>query len=50
MTPDKTIVVGIPACNKLIDGMPRHENPARYSIAVFGGGGALPVLIPPLGA
>ena len=49
MAPDKTIVVGIPACNKLIDGMPRHENPARYSIAVLGGAGALPVLIPPLG-
>ena len=44
-----TITVGIPACNKLIDGMPRYENPARYSIAVFGGAGALPVLIPPMG-
>jgi len=49
MTPATTIVVGIPACAKTLEGMPRHENPARYSIAVFGGAHALPVLIPPMG-
>jgi putative glutamine amidotransferase len=44
-----TIIVGIPACSKLVDGQPRHETPGRYAIAVFGGAGALPVLIPPMG-
>ena len=44
-----TIVVGIPACAKTLDGLIRHDTPARYAIAIFGGAGALPVLIPPLG-
>ena len=42
-------VVGIPACAKLVDGQVRHDTPARYAAAVFGGSGALPVMIPPLG-
>lgn len=42
-------VVGIPACAKLVDGQMRHDTPARYAAAVFGGSGALPVMIPPLG-
>ena len=44
-----TIVVGIPSCAKVIDGLPRHETPGRYAIAVFGGANALPVMIPPMG-
>ena len=31
-----TPIVGIPACAKLVDGMPRHDTPARYAAAVFG--------------
>lgn len=46
----KDIIVGIPACAKLVDGVARHDTPARYADAVFGGAGALPVMIPPMGA
>jgi len=42
-------VVGIPACAKLVDGQMRHDTPARYATALFGGSGALPVMIPPMG-
>jgi putative glutamine amidotransferase len=42
-------IVGIPACAKLVDGMLRHDTPARYAQAVFGGAHALPIMIPPLG-
>ncbi|HXT78621.1 MAG TPA: gamma-glutamyl-gamma-aminobutyrate hydrolase family protein [Acetobacteraceae bacterium] len=42
-------VVGIPACAKLVDGHLRHDTPARYAAAVFGGADALPIMIPPLG-
>lgn len=44
-----TVVVGIPACAKMVDGLLRHDTPARYAIAVFGGAQALPVQIPPMG-
>jgi putative glutamine amidotransferase len=44
-----TVVIGIPACAKLVDGQMRHDTPARYAAAVFGGAGALPVMIPPMG-
>lgn len=43
------VVVGIPACAKLVDGQVRHDTPGRYAAAVFGGSGALPVMIPPMG-
>ena len=43
------MIVGIPACAKTIAEMPFHQTPARYAQAVWGGVGALPVLIPPLG-
>jgi putative glutamine amidotransferase len=43
------IVVGIPACARLVNGHLRHDTPARYAAAVFGGAGALPVMIPPMG-
>lgn len=42
-------VVGIPACAKLVDGQVRHDTPARYAAAIFGGSGVLPVMIPPMG-
>ena len=43
------MIVGIPACAKIISDMPFHQTPARYAQAVLGCAGALPVLIPPLG-
>jgi putative glutamine amidotransferase len=44
-----TLVVGIPACAKLLNDLPVHQTPARYAAAVLGGVGALPVMIPPMG-
>jgi putative glutamine amidotransferase len=44
-----SLVVGIPACAKLVNEMPMHQTPARYAAAVLGGVEALPVMIPPLG-
>ena len=43
------IMVGIPACAIEVNGHPRHDTPARYAVAVLGGVGAIPILIPPLG-
>jgi putative glutamine amidotransferase len=43
------MIVGIPACAKTLSEMPFHQTPARYSQAVLGGVGAIPVLVPPLG-
>jgi putative glutamine amidotransferase len=45
----KTPMVGIPACARLVNGVLRHDTPARYAAAVLGGAGAVPVMIPPLG-
>ncbi len=44
-----SLVVGIPVCNRLINGTPQHAVPSRYGEALLGGAGALPVLIPPHG-
>ena len=44
-----TLVVGIPACAKMVAGHLRHDTPARYAAAVLGGAGALPIMLPPLG-
>jgi putative glutamine amidotransferase len=44
------IVVGIPACAKSVDDLQAHVAPARYAEALMGGAGALPVLLPPVGA
>ena len=43
------IVVGIPACTKIVNGHVQHATPARYGAAVMGGADGVPVLIPPLG-
>jgi len=45
-----TAIVGIPACVKLVNAMPRHDTPARYAAALVGGAEVLAVMIPPLGA
>jgi putative glutamine amidotransferase len=44
-----SLIVGIPACAKLVNELPMHQTPARYAAAVLGGVGALPVIIPPVG-
>ena len=44
-----SIIVGIPACTKLINQHVQFATPARYSIALLGGADALPLLIPPMG-
>jgi putative glutamine amidotransferase len=42
-------MVAIPACARLVNGLLRHDTPARYAAAVLGGSGATPIMIPPLG-
>jgi putative glutamine amidotransferase len=44
-----TPMVAIPACARLVNGLLRHDTPARYAAAVLGGAGATPIIIPPLG-
>jgi putative glutamine amidotransferase len=44
-----TLVIGIPACNKVIGGEPQFASPTRYTKALMGVIGALPVLLPPVG-
>ncbi len=44
-----SLVVGIPACAKVIDEREMHLTPARYATAVIDGMGALPIMIPPMG-
>jgi putative glutamine amidotransferase len=44
-----TPMVAIPACARLVNGLLRHDTPARYAAAVLGGSGATPIMIPPLG-
>src|SRR5689334_15310918 len=43
------MIVGIPACAKIIHAMPYHQTPSRYAEAILDGAAALPMLIPPLG-
>lgn len=43
------LVIGIPACTKLIGQHVQHATPARYGAALLGGAGAVPILIPPVG-
>lgn len=44
-----TLIIGVPACSKTINGEPQHATPARYGAALLGAAGAIPVLLPPLG-
>ncbi|GAC1342945.1 MAG: gamma-glutamyl-gamma-aminobutyrate hydrolase family protein [Acetobacteraceae bacterium] len=44
-----TLIVGVPACSKEINGEPQHATPARYSRALMAVSGAVAVLLPPLG-
>jgi putative glutamine amidotransferase len=43
------LIIGIPACSKLINGEPQHSTPTRYGRALMGAAGAIPVLLPPVG-
>ena len=43
-------IVGVSACLKAIEGEPHHVAGARYGEALIGGAGAIPMLLPPLGA
>lgn len=44
-----TLVVGIPACSRMVNGQLQHATPARYGAALIGGAGAIPILLPPVG-
>ncbi len=44
-----SLVIGIPACSKEINGQLQHATPARYGAALIGGAGAIPILLPPVG-
>lgn len=44
-----SIIVGIPACSKIVNDEPQHATPTRYGNALIGAAGALPVLLPPVG-
>jgi putative glutamine amidotransferase len=44
-----TLVVGIPACSKMIGIEPQHATPSRYGRALMEVAGAVPILIPPVG-
>jgi putative glutamine amidotransferase len=44
-----TPIIGIPACTRELGGHTQHATPARYGVALIGGSGAVPILIPPVG-
>ncbi len=44
-----TLLIGIPACTRTINGHMQHATPARYGTALMGAADAMPVLIPPVG-
>ncbi len=44
-----SIVVGIPACSKIVNDEPQHSTPTRYGNALIGAAAAIPVLLPPVG-
>lgn len=43
------IIVGVPACSKIVNGEPQHSTPTRYGNALIGAAGAIPILLPPVG-
>ena len=45
----KSILVGLPACARILNNHLQHATPARYAEALTGGSGAIPVMIPPIG-
>ncbi len=45
-----SVIVGIPACNKLLEGLAQHAAAAVYGDALLRAAGAIPILLPPVGA
>ncbi|MBV9813686.1 MAG: gamma-glutamyl-gamma-aminobutyrate hydrolase family protein [Acetobacteraceae bacterium] len=43
------VLVGIPACSKIVGSEPAFSTPTRYVSALIGVTGAMPVLLPPVG-
>jgi putative glutamine amidotransferase len=43
------LIIGVPACSKVVNGEPQHSTPTRYGSALMGAAGAVPVLLPPVG-
>lgn len=43
------LIIGVPACSKIVNGEPQHATPTRYGAALMGAAGAIPVLLPPVG-
>lgn len=43
------ILIGLPACARVLNGHLQHATPARYAAAITGGAGGVPVMIPPVG-
>lgn len=44
-----SLIIGIPACTRDINGQSQHATPARYGAALLGAAGAVPILLPPVG-
>jgi putative glutamine amidotransferase len=44
------LVVGVPACSVRLDDMAQYATPAPYATALLDAAGAIPVLLPPIGA
>ena len=44
-----TILVGLPACARILNNHLQHATPARYAEALTHGSRAIPVMIPPIG-
>ena len=46
---EMALIVGIPACTKMMGIELQHATPARYGAALMAAAGAIPILIPPVG-
>ena len=44
-----TLIVGIPACTRMVGIELAHATPVRYGAALMAAAGAIPILIPPVG-
>ena len=44
-----SLLIGVPACARVLNGHLQHATPARYAAALMGASGGIPVMIPPVG-
>ncbi len=44
-----SLLIGVPACVRVLNGHLQHATPARYAAALMGASGGIPVMIPPVG-